>query len=118
MVFEDLVMRPINSIEKIGEEALIFHMRDGKAYKMHHHQGGGESVYIEDICGDLDDFKDTLIVRAEEVSESDTPPINSDYEDSHTWTFYKLDSPKGDLVIRWYGTSNGYYSESVCFEEI
>lgn len=102
---------------------LLFVTTCGRTFKMHHIQDCCESVYIESIVGDIEDIIGHPLLEAAEDSSGkdssaeDESPVG-DYAESYTWTFYKLGTIKGHVVIRWYGSSNGYYSESVDFSEI
>lgn len=97
------------------ETEIIFTAENGNKYKMHHNQDCCERVYVDDVCGDIDDLIGSPIIEAEESTSSENPAGGKkEYQDdSFTWTFYNLRTEKGSVTIRWYGESNGYYSESV-----
>jgi hypothetical protein len=102
----------------IGSDEIIF-ISGKKKWKMYHDQDCCESVELNDIIGDLKDIVGSKILKAYESSNENpnTPPLNEN-EDSYTWTFYRISTIKGTVTFRWYGTSNGYYSESVYFTQI
>lgn len=110
------------------DDELLFVASDGAKYRMYHYQDCCECVEIEDICGDLEDLIGSEVLQAEEVShsacgtdeklEDGNPGPRDEYADSYTWTFYKLATVKGSVTIRWYGSSNGCYSEGVDFEKV
>lgn len=99
---------------KHGSKEAIFNCDDGSAFRMYHRQDCCESVLVEDVIGDVKDLFDTVVLDArEEVSVGD---FDRDHCKSATWTFYIIQTDKGAVSIRWLGTSNGYYNESVDFE--
>jgi hypothetical protein len=117
--FEILKGKTLFEVTKNGDDEIVFIDMDGVKYVQYHEQDCCESVTIEDICGDLKDLVGHPILIAEEVSSEENPkdvrPKTLEYQDSYTWTFYKLSTVIGSVTIRWYGESNGYYSESVDF---
>ena len=102
----------LDSIE-VSTDEIIFHVRGGRNFMMCHHQDCCEVVQVEDIVGDLNDLIGAPLGRAEERSQDDPGAC-----DSGTWTFYELATINGSVTIRWYGSSNGYYSESVSLVEM
>lgn len=115
--FSDLKGKTVLDIDKSSDE--ITFVTDSGKYKMYHSQDCCESVSIDEIHGDLDDLIGSPILLAEEVTSGENPPgVTKDYQDSFTWTFYKLSTINGSVTIRWYGSSNGYYSESVSFSKV
>ena len=110
-----LLGKVLKSVVNHGDE-VVFETVDGERYRMYHEQDCCESVTLEDVVGDLEDLVGSEILIAEEV-DGETPVDHKfDYEpDSYTWTFYKFATRKGYVDLRWFGQSNGYYSESVSF---
>lgn len=99
-------------------EYIAFLTEDGDEYRLTHIQDCCESVYVEDIVGDLKDLVGSPLLMAEEITSDIDPKPLDNYDESYTWTFYKFATIKGSVDIRWYGYSNGYYSERVDFIKI
>ena len=135
--FSSLVGKTLTEVN-VGDDEILFKTAD-ESFRMFHNQDCCESVGVDDVCGDVEDLIGTPILQADEASDDENidpfvidedreknefwEALSSDLDDddnsygdySQTWTFYKLATIKGSVTIRWYGSSNGYYSESVDF---
>lgn len=122
MIFKDLIGKTIVDIKgaEKGSDEIIFTFDDNIKVKMFHRQNCCETVIVEDVCGDIQDLLNTPIIKASEDTNSESDPEGCGTitfrDDSFTWTFYNLATIKGYVTIRWFGTSTGYYSESVDLE--
>ena len=101
------------------DNELVFETDEWK-FTFFHDQDCCEHVYIESIVGDLQDLIGCPLEVAEEVTHQGVARSHNNKEledwadeDSCTWTFYKFATRKGWVDVRWLGSSNGYYSESV-----
>ena len=112
--FGDLLGRTLYKAEANDEE-LTLYLSETNFVRFYHQQDCCESVYIEDICGDLNDLVGSPLLEAEEVSNYEGEDKGAE---SYTWTFYKFATQKGFVNVRWYGSSNGYYSEGVSVEVV
>jgi len=123
-MFSELKGLILSDIQNTGNE-IRYITQDGHVYRQYHDQDCCEIVEVEDICGDLEDLIGYPILEAEEIIHKNDTPAELKMEnllkgykdriddDSFTWTFYKLATIKGSVTIRWYGSSNGCYSETV-----
>lgn len=107
-ILKGKVFKDVFRGEYYGNDAIFF----DDEFVLTHSQDCCESVYIESIVGDLSDLEGTPILMSEEVSSEGYGAPEGTDPDSFTWTFFKLATIKGYVDIRFYGTSNGYYSES------
>lgn len=69
-------------------------------------------VEIDDIVGDPHGMVGNKLFHAEVSSNKNLEPRDR-YDTSYRWTFYKFRTIDGYVDIKWYGYSNGYYSEEV-----
>ena len=104
---EDLLGETLTHAHQPATDEIIFRSKKYE-FKMFHQQDCCEHVYVEDINGDLSDLIGAPITISMERTNRDN---NGD--ESQTWTFYDIATIKGWVTIRWHGSSNGYYSESV-----
>jgi hypothetical protein len=113
--FSDLIGKTLVKIEGAvnGNDEITFVTSGGEVFKMYHSQDCCERVVIDDVVGDIADLIGTPIRNASEDTNSDDP--KEEYEESFTWTFYNIYTSKGHVTIKWYGASNGFYSEGVDF---
>ena len=112
--FKKLEGKVLKKITVDGEDTIYFITEDDSVFRMHGWPACCEVIEIEEIVGDLQDLLETPILKAYESSNEG----ENIEKRTGTWTFYNLSTIKGSVTIRWWGESNGNYSENACFEEI
>lgn len=116
--FTDIIGKTLDRVEGLEQysDTVKFYFTDNSIYQMHYYPDCCASCSIEDVDG-AENLMRSVVLDAEEVTNRDDPS-KEEYPDSYTWTYYKIKTTKGYVTIRWYGASNGYYSESCDFERI
>jgi len=113
-VLTGLTMKAV-TVDRTGNE-IFFEEVGGRIFRMFHSQGCCEDVEIDEVDGEIDWLVGSPFTQAEEATSNDNPKDGN--AESFTWTFYRFATEKGHVSIKWYGSSNGFYSESVDFEEV
>lgn len=104
---------------EVGSEDMVIVTKEGNTLRLRYEHDCCARCEIIQIDGDIEDLIGNPLVMCEDVSseapEGDAQSVGlEEYSsESFTWTFYKFATVKGYVTIRWYGSSNGYYSESV-----
>lgn len=111
--------KTFNKVEVNDSELIL--SNSNESFKFYHSQDCCEDVRIEDYDSDLGVLWSTPIIEVSVVTNKENPKPKGCFDDtiyydnSCTWTFYKFITAKGHITFRWYGSSNGYYSEVVNF---
>ena len=104
----------LRQLEYKNAEALIFETVESEYYVFVHLFECCEDVYIEDIQGNLEDLVGSPLLLAQEyTSETFQGPESNDHKGFEVWTFYHFATHKGRVTVRWFGSSNGWYSMKV-----
>lgn len=119
-ILDEFIGKTIQEIhvsDKKEPMTIMFIMSDEKILAMEHAQDCCEYVYLADVVGDMQDIVGLPLVMAEVVTyddgDEDMPPLPSSGDGMNRWTYYKFATQRGYVTLRWYGTSNGYYSVGV-----
>lgn len=116
VIYHNMIGKIIKEVRggKIHSSDLLFIATDGSTFNFFPEDGGygnDVSVRIDDIIGDVEDLIGYPVLIAESVTSQSTDTYG-------TWTFYKFATVKCYVTIKWFGTSNGYYSEAVSYQEV
>ena len=111
-ILDQIIAQTIGYVD-VSDHEILFYTQEGRVFSMCNDEDrlNDVEVYVEDIAGDLNDLIGVPLVRAEERSENGSSA-------SGPWTFYEFATIKGSVTIRWFGESNGFYSETVSFVEL
>jgi hypothetical protein len=97
---------------RVGDESFTLMFEDGTGITFCHDQDCCEHVSIDDVEGDIKGMAGQTLLKCSYTTSVNEDP-QSDWDDSWTWTFYHFATCNGYVDMKWYGTSNGCYSERV-----
>ena len=111
--FSGKTIQEIRGCKKHSDEVTI-KFTDGSCLKFYHRQDCCETVLLEDFDITPEWLIDSKIISVEErISRSGEEISHYEWTYSYTWSFYVIKTSSSTMVLRWYGESNGWYSETV-----
>lgn len=119
MKFESLSGKTLNKVAT-DYDKLTFYCSDNSVYELvGSEKDWGSECRIEDITEGYEDvLSDSLIVEAY-MSQDEIDDVEIDDKEDSWWTFYRIITTKGTVVIRWYHyCESPYYSSEAYFNQI
>ena len=111
----DLVGLTIKSVSGCHKGSDTFTIEFENGYSIvFHYPYTYSNVEIDDVNGDVQGMVGNELLGIECVTNVPVDPETAvEYKQ---WTFYKFKTIDGYVDVKWYGSSNGYYSVSVNWE--
>lgn len=107
-----------NQIEAVAVHNDVLYLCTRQAiFAIRHEQDCCEDVWFVDGEEDISDMVGDYLVKIRiDVSPQDRDSNRID--ECSTWTFVTIQTLRNSYSFRWYGESNGYYSETVQLDDI
>lgn len=115
MNIEELKGEVLTNIDVAGDEIMLT-TQSGRKVRIFHCQDCCESVSIHGIDGEVTKLLGKPLLDVSETNPDDAPAEGSD--ESYTWTVHEFRVDDATVIVRWFGSSNGYYSESVSIADL
>lgn len=110
-ILHKFIGKEFESVE-INEDVVRFTLDDQNCIILHHCQDCCEYVFLDDVCGNIEDLENSPILMAHVSSECEHLEMNKE------WTFYKFATIKGYVTFTWKGESKGPYSLGISINYI
>lgn len=115
-MLEKIIGATILDVGMGATPSLLFITTNKGLLHFYHNQDCCESVWLEDGFEDLKRMIGEKVFSAKEVTNHNIGEMLPCSDVSFTWTYYNISTLYHDCTLRFYGTSNGWYSESVDVE--
>ncbi|MGL5049135.1 MAG: DUF7448 domain-containing protein [Fusobacteriaceae bacterium] len=109
-----LINKTITKIEELDDWTLLrIHIKEGGYLDFIHKQECCEAVWLEDGIEELERMIGQKVLNAYSDYHDDLTQEELGSNMSASWTFYNIATKNTDACLRFVGTSNGNYSETV-----
>lgn len=115
--YNELVGEVLTHIDENADNGeILLTTESGRQFKIYHYQDCCESVYIEGTDGDWNQLLNKKLIAVD--CDYEDGGDKEAYDSSSTRTIFTFKVNDATVINKWFGSSNGYYSETASLEEI